>query len=129
MQDHIRPDSRAEATLAAVRSFHDAFNSRDVDAVMAAMTDDCITELPYPPPDGLRHEGAAAVRAAWEAFLKSSPSATFEIEEMVAWDDRAVVRWLDRWTYANGEAGHVRGVDVTRVRDGKIAESLGYVKG
>ena len=129
MEDHIGPDSRAEATIAAIQRFHDAFNSRDADAVMAAMTDDCVAELPYPPPDGLRYEGAAAVRAAWDAFFASSPAATFEIEEMAAWGDRAVVRWLYRWTDANGQAGHVRGVDVMRVRDGKVAESLGYVKG
>ena len=96
MQDHVSPNSRAEATIAAIRKFHDAFNRRDVDAVMATMTDDCIAELPYPPPDGLRCEGSAAVRAAWESFFTSSPAATFEIEEMAAWEDRAVVRWLYR---------------------------------
>ena len=129
MQDHVSPDSRAEATIAAIGKFHDAFNRRDVDAVMATMTDDCIAELPYPPPDGLRYEGSAAVRTAWETFFTSSPAATFEIEELAAWDDRAVVRWLYRWTDASGQAGHVRGVDGMRVRDGKVAESLGYVKG
>jgi ketosteroid isomerase-like protein len=99
------------------------------DADMAAMTDDCVAELPYPPPDGLRFEESAAVRTAWEAFFASSPAATFELEEIAAWEDRAVVRWLYRWSDAHGEAGHVRGVDVMRVRDGKVAESLGYVKG
>jgi ketosteroid isomerase-like protein len=102
MQDHANPDSRAEATIAAIGNFHDAFNRRDVDAVMAAMTDDCIAELPYPPLDGVRYEGARAVRTAWQTFFTSSPGATFEIEEMAAWEDRAVVRWLYRWTDANG---------------------------
>ena len=129
MQEQINSDPRAEATIAAIRRFHDAFNGRDADAVMAAMTDDCVAELPYPPPDGLRFEGSAAVRTAWETFFASSPAATFELEEIAAWEDRAVVRWLYRWTDADGQAGHVRGVDVMRVRDGKVAESLGYVKG
>jgi ketosteroid isomerase-like protein len=129
MQDHGSQDSRAQSTLAAIETFHDAFNRRDADAVMVATTEDCIAELPYPLPDGLRYEGAAAVRTAWETFFASSPAATFEIEEMVALGDRAVVRWLYRWTDASGKAGHVRGVDVMRVRDGKVAESLGYVKG
>ncbi len=30
--------------------------------------------------------------------------------------------------HSDGE-GHVRGVDVFRVRDGKVAEKLSYVKG
>ena len=38
--------------------------------------------------------------------------------------DRAVVRWVFDWG-----TGHVRGVDVMRVRDGKVAEKLSYVKG
>jgi hypothetical protein len=29
----------------------------------------------------------------------------------------------------NGVAGHVRGVDLFRMRDGKVAEKLSYVKG
>ena len=29
----------------------------------------------------------------------------------------------------DGTPGHVRGVDVFRVRDGKVAEKLSYVKG
>ena len=55
-------------------------------------------------------------------FLGSSPS--FAGEEMLACGDRAVVRWNCRFA-----DGHVRGVDVVRVRDGKVAEILSYVKG
>jgi hypothetical protein len=45
-------------------------------------------------------------------------------QEIVAAGDRTVVRW----TYLFGH-GHVRGVDVLRVRDGRVAEKLSYVKG
>jgi hypothetical protein len=48
---------------------------------------------------------------------------------MFAVDDRCTVRWLYRWTGPDGTPGHVRGVDVFRVRDGKVAEKLAYVKG
>ena len=43
--------------------------------------------------------------------------------------DRAVVRWTFSWREPDGNRGHVRGVDVLRLRDGKIAEKLSYVKG
>jgi hypothetical protein len=33
------------------------------------------------------------------------------------------------WADGNGQPGHVRGVDLFRVRDGKVAEKLSYVKG
>jgi len=52
----------------------------------------------------------------------------FETEEAFAAGDRAVVRWRFTWGRA-GDGGHVRGVDVFRVRDGKVAEKLAYVKG
>ena len=110
-------------TLAAIERFNAAFNRHDVDEVMRCMTDDCIFEN-TPPPDGERFVGSAAVRAFWEQFFAASPRALFETEEQFAVDDRAVVRWRYQW---NG--GHVRGVDVFRVRDGKVAEKLSYVKG
>ena len=45
------PDGRrdATATVAAVDTFNEAFNRHDVDAVMAAMTDDCVFESTSPP--------------------------------------------------------------------------------
>jgi ketosteroid isomerase-like protein len=121
-------DERTAETLAAARAVDEAINRRDVEAVMAAMTDDVVWETTSPP-DGERHLGAAAVRAAGEAFLTSSPNAAFESEEWIALGDRAVQRWLYRWVEADGTTGHVRGVDIYRVRDGKVAEILSYVKG
>lgn len=62
-------------------------------------------------------------------FFASSPRATFETEEIFACGDRGAVRWLYRWGERDGKQGHVRGVDVFRVRDGKVAEKFSYVKG
>jgi ketosteroid isomerase-like protein len=126
------PDSEdrlTKATLEAMQRFNDAFNRHDIDAVMAAMTDDCVFENTLPPPDGERHEGQTAVRAFWEDFFASSPRASLETEEIFACGDRGVVRWLYRWVERDGKRGHVRGVDVCRVRDGKVAEKFSYVKG
>lgn len=39
------------------------------------------------------------------------------------------MRWLYRWVDREGKEGHVRGVDLFRVRDGKVAEKFSYVKG
>jgi ketosteroid isomerase-like protein len=117
----------SDETIAAVDRFNEAFNAHDVDAVMAAMTDDCVFESTSPPL-GERHEGAPAVRAAWESFFASSPTAHFDAEEVIATGDRCVVRWVYSWDDDAG-GGTVRGVDVIRVRDGKVAEKLAYVKG
>jgi ketosteroid isomerase-like protein len=120
-------DSDAE-TLAAVRRFNDAFNRHDIDAIMACMTPDCVFDNTRPPPDGERFAGAARVRGAWEGLFTRSPEARFETEEILAAGDRCVVRWVYHWV-RDGRPGHVRGVDIIRVRDGRVAEKLSYVKG
>ena len=117
------------ATIAAVEHFNDRFNAHDIDGIMAAMTADCVFENTSPLPDGTRHAGAAAVRQAWEEFFGGSPHAHFDTEEIFAAGDRAVVRWRYTWREADGGEGHIRGVDIFRVADGKVAEKLAYVKG
>ena len=120
----MQRDATAASTLEAIERFNDAFNRHDVDGVMAAMTEECVFENTFPPPDGERYEGQAAVRAFWQEFFGSSPNAVFETEDMFAGGDRCVFRWLYRWVDEDGNPGHVRGVDVFRVRDGKVAEKL-----
>jgi ketosteroid isomerase-like protein len=117
-------DPITPATLATIDRFNEAFNQHDVDAVMALMTEDVIFENTSPPPDGERHQGQAAVRAFWEKFFADSPRAHFTAEEIFASGDRCAVAWRYSW----GD-GHIRGVDLFRVRDGKVAEKLSYVKG
>ena len=129
MQTGMAQDQVTAATIAAIERFNETFNRHDVDAVMACMTDDVAFESTGPAPDGGRFEGQAAVRAVWQDFFGSSPSAVFEAEELFATGDRCVVRWIYRWTDADGKPGHVRGVDVMRVRDGKVSEKFAYVKG
>ena len=117
-----------DATVAAVDRFNDAFNRHDVDAVMAAMTDDCVFESTSPP-SGQRYEGQDQVRAAWEEFFAASPTAHFDGEDVIATGDRCIVQWRYTWTNDDGSTSALRGVDVLRVRDGKVAEKFAYVKG
>jgi ketosteroid isomerase-like protein len=124
----MRPDPQSAATLETVNRFNNVFNRHDVDGIMALMTEDCVFDSTRPPPDGERHTGQRAVRAFWETFFARSPSARFDTEEIMAAGDRCVVLWTYRWV-RDGKPGHVRGVDVFRVREGKVAEKLSYVKG
>src|SRR5205085_12251456 len=125
----MQEDPQTESTVEVIKRFNEAFNRHDVQAVMDLMTDDCIFEDTYPPPDGERFEGHVAVRHFWEEFFHASPSAVFQSEEMFTHGDRCIVRWRFDWTATDESRGHVRGVDVFRVRDGKVVEKLAYVKG
>lgn len=114
----------ATTTESVVHAFNAALNAHDIDAVMALMTEDCIFENTSPQPDGERFTGQAAVRGFWEEFVRNSPHARFETEELLAFGDRCVVRWRYDWG-----SGHIRGIDLFRIADGKVAEKLAYVKG
>jgi ketosteroid isomerase-like protein len=123
-------DTRStQQTLAVVDRFNEAFARHDVDAVMALMTDDCVFESTGPAPDGGRFQGQGAVRRVWDELFAGSPGAEFLMEETFACGDRCTQRWVYSWRDVDGNPGHVRGVDVMRIRDGKVAEKFSYVKG
>jgi len=113
-----------DETRDVIQRFHDALNQRDLEALSHLFTDDCVFEATSPAPDGTRHVGRQAVLRACQDFFAGSSTTHFEMEEMFGAGDRVIVRWLYQWA-----DGHVRGVDVLRVRDGHVAESLAYVKG
>lgn len=109
--------------LAVVERFGTAWAAHDLEATLALITDDCVFDSTGPAPDGTRHVGRDAIRRAWQPIFDDS-SSMFEPEEMFGADDRVVQLWRYSW-----DGGHVRGVDVFRVRDGQVAEKLSYVKG
>jgi ketosteroid isomerase-like protein len=117
------------ATQQELDAFAAAFGSGDVDAIMALMTDDVAFEATGPAPDGQRHEGAEAVRQVWVDLFGGTPGAAFTTEDSFVAGDRGVLRWRFDWEDDDGIPGHVRGVDIIRFRDGKVAEKLSYVKG
>ena len=116
-------------TLDLIDRFNETFNRHDVEGIMALMTNDVVFENTSPRPDGERFEGRDSVRGFWEQFFAGTPSARFETEDIFAGGDRCAVRWIYHWVNGDGKPGHVRGVDVFRVREGKVAEKLSYVKG
>jgi ketosteroid isomerase-like protein len=129
MQPLSIDDALTESTRTTIRKIDAAINQHDLASVMELVSQDAVWENTYPAPDGERYEGEEAIRAAFERFFRESPHATFETEELFACGERAVLRWRYHWVGSNGTPGHVRGVDLLRVHDGKVVEFLSYVKG
>jgi len=130
MAEEIAMDrSVADSTIQLVVSFNDALNAHEVNTMMRLMTEDCVFENTDPAPDGTRYEGQQSVRAFWEGFFRTSREPRIEIEEILALGDRCIMRWTYHWVDTRGRPGHVRGVDIYKVRGGLIAEKLSYVKG
>lgn len=108
---------------AVVEAFGAAWAAHDLDATLELITDDCVFDATGPAPDGTKHVGREAIRAAWQDIFADAAT-TFDTEETFACDERVVQRWRYSW-----DGGHIRGVDVFTVRDGKVAAKLSYVKG
>ncbi len=109
--------------IETVEAFGAAWAAHDLDAALTLLSDDCIFDATGPAPDGARHTGTDSIRTAWQAIFDDVTS-RFEAEETFAADDRVIQRWRYSW-----DGGHVRGVDLFKVRGGKVTEKLSYVKG
>jgi steroid delta-isomerase-like uncharacterized protein len=120
---------KLETAIRAVLEFNQAFNRHDVAGMMQLMSDDCIFENTQPAPDGTLYSGKEAVTRFWQDFFQQSPAAHIEIEEIFSAGFRCIMRWRYEWEDGEGKKGHVRGVDVFKVKDGLICEKLSYVKG
>jgi predicted SnoaL-like aldol condensation-catalyzing enzyme len=121
--------SKIESGIRVVLEFNEAFNRHDVAGMMQLMSDDCTFENSDPAPDGAVYSGKEVVTHFWRDFFRESPHAHIEIEEIFGFGERCIMRWRYGWVNMGGEKGHVRGVDIFRVRDGFIREKLSYVKG
>jgi len=120
--------SQEQSTRATIDRFNQAFNRHDADALAALFTEDTVFEDTSPQPDGRRVEGKQAVVEFWRTWFEQNADARFEAEEIIVSGNRATVLWVYR-KMRNGQAWHLRGVDVFTVKDGKVAAKLAYVKG
>ena len=120
---------KIESAMRVVLAFNEAFNRHDVAGMMQLMSNDCVFENTAPAPDGTAYSGKEAVTQFWQDFFRESPQAHIKIEEAFGMGLRCVMRWRYEWVDGTGKEGHVRGVDIFRVKDGLISEKLSYVKG
>jgi len=121
--------SKLETAMRIVLAFNDSFNQQDVEGMMKLMSDDCVFENTAPAPDGTVYSGKDAVTQFWQGFFRESPRAHIEIEEIFGLGNHCIMRWRYDWVDESGAKGHVRGVDIFKVREGLIFEKLSYVKG
>lgn len=110
-------------TFDIMQRFNRAFQEHQPALLDDLIAEDCVMESIQPAPNGTRYEGREACLAFWHAVAADRVS-YFELEDIAAMGDSAVIRW--RFNF--GDGGSVRGVNLMRVRDGLIVEALGYAK-
>jgi hypothetical protein len=104
-----------------IDQFNAAFRERAPEKLVGIIAEDCVMEGTGPAPDGNVWAGHDECLAGWQG-LATDPSIRFDVEHVDVDGDRAVIRWRIVG------AEHYRGVNLMRVRGGKIVEALGYGK-
>jgi hypothetical protein len=118
------PDEQSKETAEIMRQFNEVFLRHDPTELKNLIAEQCVIEKVSPAPDGDRCSGREACIALW-AGIATEPGTHFDLEEVFAAGDRAIIRW--RYWLGGGQS--VRGVNLMRVRDSLIVEAMGYVKG
>lgn len=115
-----------EENKAVVRRYYaEVLNAGDLDTLdaLAVASYEEHDPLPGHPP------GLAGFKQRVE-MLRSAFRPCFTVEDVIAEDDKVVVRWTNRGTHVGdflgmpptGKAFAMAGIDIHRLRDGKLAE-------
>jgi len=108
-----------------VRSYYEALNTGDAEAVAAHFTDDAVHYYTRLGP----HRGAEEI-ARYAAFAVEQIDGQWYIENAIGEGDQVVIEWTMTWRDPeSGERRLDRGTEWFRIEDGLIAEVRAYHHG
>ena len=107
-------------------AFAAAWGERDLDALMALMTDDAVYGASVGPEPGLTFRGSREVRAGFASMLALDDTACSEIVSTLFAGAVACVEW--QYTRRGEPAPNVRGIDRLEFRGGRISRKEAYRK-
>jgi ketosteroid isomerase-like protein len=122
-------DPSTSVTENTLKSFLDAFNRHDLDAVMSFFTESPVLQLPRgSQPWGSRAEGRAEVRALLATRFQGIPDVHYSEDRHLVSGDRGFSEWLLTGTTVDGKRIRVRGCDLFEFEKGQIAKKDSYWK-
>jgi len=108
-------------TLELMKAISAAFNSRDVERIVAFFAEDGVFCLSRgPEPVGRTLAGKAAIKKALADRFKVIPDMRWENEEYILAGDRAISVWTVRGKSADGEELDYQGCDIYTFKGDKI---------
>ena len=121
---------KEDAVMTLLRAFGKAFNKGDIDGILACVTEDFEWRLASGPdaPDGKVVRGKEAVRRALEERDREVAEMRFSETSVTIAGDTVYGAFRAIGTTRDGRAIDRRGIDVYRVREGKIALKDSYWK-
>ncbi len=111
-----------------VRTFMDAWERADTDAVMRLMSDPCRYAASVGPEPGMTYRGRAEVGRGVAEMLDFESGGESRQGRVWFADDRAFAEWDYDKIADDGSVKVVRGIDVIRMADGKIVSIDAYRK-
>ncbi|MBV8888426.1 MAG: nuclear transport factor 2 family protein [Alphaproteobacteria bacterium] len=109
------------ATLELMRDISEAFNSRDVDRIVAHFAEDAVFCLARgPEPVGRTLRGREEIRRVLTDRFRQIPDMRWDHEEYILAGDRAVSVWTVRGQGTDGERLEYEGCDIYTFRGDKI---------
>lgn len=122
-------DDLAGRRLAVLHRFLDAWNARDVDALMDCMADDCAFHGSSGPDAwGRRHVGRDAVRLAYAGLFSAYPQAAWTNGRHVVTGETGLSTWRFLGAMTDGRTVAVDRCDIFAFTDDRIALKDSYRK-
>jgi ketosteroid isomerase-like protein len=119
----------SDVSLETLRSFLDAFNRHDLDAIMDYFHDDCVLFMPRgETPRGDRYVGKREVRAGLATRFEGIPDVHYGEDTHWACGNLGVSEWTLTGTRRSGAHIEVRGIDLLEFRDGKVTRKDSFWK-
>lgn len=122
--------AKKDPVMDLLRAFGKAFNKGDIDGILACVTDDFEWRLAKGPdaPDAQIVRGKDAVRKALEDRDREIAEMRFSETEVTVADDKVFGSFRATGKTRDGRSIDQRGLDIYRIRDGKIALKDSYWK-
>jgi len=112
-------------TAQDLKATFDAFNRHDIEGVMTHFDENCVFYTVAGDNEyGNKIEGRATIAKAFEGVWTAMPDVQWADHSHFLSEDgtRGVSQWTFRATNPDGSRTEVQGVDLFRIRDGKIVE-------
>lgn len=126
--------TKAQAAEELALSYFDAVAARDLDAMIAHLSDEVIEDIT---PVGILR-GTREVRDFFGGLFAAFPDFLFTVEQSIASPQVVAVRWRATGTFRGaafqgieptGRRVEIRGCDCIEVEDGKIVRNTAYYDG
>jgi ketosteroid isomerase-like protein len=116
-------------TQELMKSFLDAFNRHDLDAILDFFADECVFYMPRGArPRGDRYAGKIEVRAGLAKRFEGIPNVHYGDDRHWIGENFGISEWTLTGTSVAGQPIEVRGVDLLEFAEGKITRKDSFWK-